>query len=460
MTSTVPTPRVLTLLIDLEKSPGARRYTDEEYNLDGFRAFLDRLGNPQAHTPWIHLAGTKGKGSTAAICEALLRAEGLRTGLFTSPHLRHFGERFRIDGEALSPEGLETLLAPLEPHVAPQAEKDRREAGGVRFRTVFEVLTAAAFLHFREARADVGVLETGLGGRLDCTNVVDPTVCIVTPIGFDHTRILGTEIERIAAEKAGILKPGRPAVLFSPQSDVQARAHRVVVERAREIGAPLVEPAGVRVLETSGARQRVAVTLPSGTETVADFALPGAHQAQNLGLAVAACEAFLQTRGRSLSAGAIERACASIRWPGRLELLPGTPPVVLDGAHCPLSASALGAGLVQLGTAAPPPHVLLWSMQADKDHRAFLREFANALPADALEAIVVFGMNGPRSANVETLANAARETLPQVRLHSANTLQDALALVRAEHGQKTLVTAGSLYFLDTIREMFRNRKSL
>lgn len=446
---------LLDRLLDLERQPQARPYSESGYNLDGFRRWVDdELGAPHRAVPWIHIAGTKGKGSTAAITESLLRAAGLRTGLYTSPHLTHYRERFRLDGAALSLEEFDAELAALEPFVL------RRHAGDhhpVDYRTVFEVLTAMAFRLFAARGVEVGVLEVGLGGRLDCTNIVDPAVAVITSIGLDHMKILGDTLEAIAGEKAGILKPGRPAVWFADTSDeAVARPHRVIAARACELGIAPTPPVAVEVLARAPDHQRVAFAW-RGRRLEARLHLLGDHQARNLGLALAAVDLFARQRGLEIDGDAIARGVEAAAWTGRLDILDATrPALVLDGAHCPLSARALGQSLDHVGLRAPGPWVLLWGMQADKDHAAFVRGLVASAPAGSIPIAVCYRVPGSRGADAGVLAQAAR-AVPLEACEASSpevALSGALALARAHAG--SVLAAGTLYTLASLREQWEH----
>src|SRR5262245_5137141 len=230
---------ILDRLLDLEKTPLAFSYTEREYDLEGFRHWLSALGSPQCEGWFLHIAGTKGKGSTGALAEGLLRGLDFPTAFYSSPHLRHFGERYRFDGQPWSFEefegALERLLARLGPEETQVLDSPHR------YRTVFEFLTLLALVEFgerdRKLRAGPGLRqvvcwETGLGGRLDCTNVVDPVVSVITTLGLDHTAVLGKEIEQIAGEKAGIMKPGRPAIIGRQHAEFADRVWPVLESRA------------------------------------------------------------------------------------------------------------------------------------------------------------------------------------------------------------------------------------
>src|SRR5437763_5546968 len=240
---------ILDRLLDLEKTPLALRYTDQEYDLEGFRRWLAGMGSPQEGQRFVHLAGTKGKGSTGVLVEGLLRGLGFPTAFYSSPHLSHFGERYRFDGVPWTFAQFESALEHLLGD--PPAGRPAARGGPDCYRTVFECLTLLALVEFGErgrrlraacpdAPPQVVCWETGLGGRLDCTNVVDPVVSVITALGLDHTALLGKEIEQIAAEKAGIIKPGRPVIVSRQYPEFYDRVWPVLTRRAAEVGATLV----------------------------------------------------------------------------------------------------------------------------------------------------------------------------------------------------------------------------
>ncbi|MEQ8822149.1 MAG: Mur ligase family protein [Sumerlaeia bacterium] len=446
---------LLDRLIDLERQPAARAYTAEAYDLEGFRRWLETMGNPQRATRALHIAGTKGKGSTAAMVEAILRGAGMRTGLYTSPHLEHYGERFRVGGAALTlaefEEALEGLIAP---HARERVEGGQAKDGA--FRTVFECLTALAFRLFADEGVEASVYEVGLGGRLDCTNVVEPAVCAITPIGRDHTRLLGDDIALIAREKAGIIKPRVPVVVFEARTPIQHDAHRVIVSRAAEVGAPMLAPAPVEILNRRPVGQRVRVTLPTGEEATAMLPLLGDHQARNLGVAVAMADRFLRDAGRGpLRAEVLARGLRALDWRGRLEVFPGPPGLVIDGAHCPTSARALGEALEHVAGVAPGPYVLLWGMQADKDARQFLHALLTSAPHDAIFQAVCYEVPGGRGAKAAALAEAARaEGLLAIE---APGLAEAVQQAAEAPGAKSVLATGTLYTLRAIEDAMGQR---
>ncbi|HWE25250.1 MAG TPA: Mur ligase family protein, partial [Myxococcales bacterium] len=296
---------------------------------------LALLGNPHLAAPVLHVAGTNGKGSTCAFADAALRAAGLKTGLYTSPHLVHFCERIRIGGEPISEEHAAGLLQEIVRRV-PWALRD----DGLTF---FELATLMGFLAFAEERVQVAVVEVGLGGRLDATNVVEPLACAVAPIGLDHVEWLGPTLEQVAAEKAGIFKKGVPAV-----SAGQPRAAaEVLVRRAAELAIPLWRPGRDYVFESRDVRpfcyvgpDNFQVSLGEAKEVGSGLALGGHYQRANAALACALLQVAGQ-RGLPVTAEHVRTGLLGARWPGRLEVVAERPLVIVDGAHNVHAAHAL-----------------------------------------------------------------------------------------------------------------------
>jgi dihydrofolate synthase/folylpolyglutamate synthase len=367
-----------------------------DLKLDRMRALMRLLGDPQDRLRIVHIAGSKGKGSTAAMLAAVLGRAGYRTGLFTSPHLTRVEERIQVDGQPVSREELTALLG------------DVRQALG-RARglepTFFEVATALGFLHFRRRGVGAAVIEVGLGGRFDSTNVCRPVLAVITSISFDHTQQLGDRLASIAAEKAGIIKPGRPVV-----SGATAPEARAVIERvARERRAPLRQ-LGVdfrydcvpgRVTADATVLPRVRVEVPrSPRRDWTELGLFGDHQAANAAVAVNAVE-VLRAQGWHVSDAAVAAGLAGVQWPARLEVVGRRPLVVLDCAHNVASAEAL---VETLGSTFPPARRwLIFAGSGDKDlsgmfrvlaphfAHAFLTRYAGSargMPADELAALL------------------------------------------------------------------------
>lgn len=421
--------------MDLRTLADAERYLDgfinrerlqgfdyERLGLERIRALLAELGHPEAKLPCVHIAGSKGKGSTALAAEALLLGAGRRVGTYTSPHLVSWRERFRIDGEPVG----EALLLRVLGGIAPASERLRRDP---RLRpSFFDVTTALALALFREADVEVGVIEVGLGGRIDSTNVVSSRVSVLTSVQLEHTDKLGTTLEAIAREKVGILRPGIP-FLHGP---LESEAHGAVAARAVAEDAPL-EEVRARVLETGPDGLRIA--LPDGREV--STAVLGPHQAHNLALAVRAAESFL---GRSLDAGELG-ALGRLRLPARVERFGD---VVLDSAHSPDSARALRRALE--GSWPERPWLLVTSVARDKDAAGILCELA-----EPTRACVLTRSEPTRSldpAELEPLAWAAGIAQVEVVADARAALARARELARPG---ELLVVTGSTYLAGALR---------
>jgi dihydrofolate synthase/folylpolyglutamate synthase len=402
------------------------------------RRLLRRLGSPDRGLRALHIAGTNGKGSTAAIAEAILRRAGRRTGLYTSPHLVDFAERVRIDGRPIGRRDLARLVARVRPAVEEISRLDRRV-------TFFEATTALALLHFAEQKVDVAVIETGLGGRLDATNLVEPLVCAITPIALEHQKQLGRTLGAIAWEKAGILKKDVPAV-SAPQP---RPARAVLVARARALGIPLAilgRDFEVRSWPNGGFDYE---GLGLSLEAVR-CGLPGPHQVQNAAVALAACERLAE-RGLRIPVIAMRRGVESARCPGRLEVVQrgasGRPRVVLDGAHNPAAARALARAL--RATFTYRRLVLVFGAMADKDHRALVRPLAREV-ARTGGLVVCTAPAFERSADPRSIGAILRAM--GVRTEVVPSVPAALdhAMNEAAPGD-IVVVAGSLYLVGEAR---------
>jgi dihydrofolate synthase/folylpolyglutamate synthase len=367
------------------------------------RALLASLGNPQSSFVSILIAGTNGKGSTAATISALLAAGGVRAGLYTSPHLVSVTERIRIEDVDVSSESLDGALGVVARIAAP----------GLRGPTYFEALTVAAFELFRRARVSVAIVEVGIGGRLDATNVLTPDVSVVTNVAADHLDVLGPALEDVAREKAGIFRKGQPALLGALGTAAGPRA--ALHAEARRIGARLVE-------------------IPPAAD--AGFSLPGAHQRQNLALALAAARAVAP-----LDEAAVSRGLAAVRWPGRLQRLEreGARPLLLDGAHNPPGALALAEHLDVTGLAGRVD--LLFGGMSDKD----LPGVFAPLAARA-RRIVLVAPESPRAEKPEAL----RARLGRPDLETADSVAEGLARLEEADGDGPVLVAGSLYLVGEV----------
>ena len=393
-------------------------------------ALLEALGRPQDHFLALHVAGTNGKGSVAALLAAALQACGLRTGLYTSPHLVRFPERIRVNGEPIP----DAALAALLDHVDAQAEAARPRIG--RDVTFFEFTTALAFTHFRQAGVQVAVIEVGMGGRLDATNVVDPLACAITSIGFDHMAYLGETIEQIAAEKAGIIKPGRAVVC----GDLPPAALAVVRSRAAALGSPVIvagEAVTVRRTRQSLAGQRLAI---EGADTpYGPLLLPllGAHQLGNVAVASALLEHIRDAFQLPIARMGVEQGFSQVRWPARFQVLEQEPPVVLDGAHNPQAARVLRATLDDL--LPERPLALVFGFLGDKDGVGFLRELAGRTRRSWAVAL-----EGERALPLDQVVAAGRMAgLDPTPAALERAVTDATTWAR-ENGGAVCIT-GSLY---------------
>ncbi len=438
MTAYSQTTAYLMGLIDYEKTP-AQIAVSRYLNLDRMREALARAGNPHTQFRAAHLAGTKGKGSTAAMTAAILRAAGHRVGLYTSPHLVAFSERIRVDGEPISESALAELVAEVEPVV------DAMRATPLGPPTFFEVATLLAFLWFARCRVDVAVLETGMGGRLDATNVVTPLVTAITTIAIDHTAELGETLELIAGEKAGIIKPGVP-VVSAPQ-DPEAAA--VIARIATERGSPLYRVGEELRLWPSTfytpRRERFSVQSEHGV--YADLACPllGEHQQTNAAVAIGIIER-LQEAGVPVQPAEIRTGLATVHWPGRLQVVRERPLLILDGAHDPASIAVLLAALARHFPGHPRRFIAGFSRE--KDWPAMLRQLA-----PAAEELLLTAANSPRAVPPDQLADEARPLLANVT--TAPDIGTALQeLLRRAAPEELLCVTGSLYLVgDALRAL-------
>lgn len=408
----------------------------DRLTLRPLRALLTRLDDPQRGRGTIHITGSKGKGSTAAMVEAMLRAGGQRTGLFTSPHLHSETERIQIDGAPISRARFAAYVEQIQPHVT-------QVLADVGPLTPFELRTALAFLAYREAGVQWQVVEVGIGGRLDSTNVLDEKhVSIFTPISLEHTAILGTTVAEITGDKAGILRAGCVAVM-SPQRESAAGVLRA---RCADLGVPLHEVAKECALSVDSATpdgQTVRLRTPRQTYRIA-LPLLGQHQVENAATAVLSVEQ-LPAAGVTVDAAAVRQGLASVRWPGRMEVLKRSPTLLVDGAHTPDSAKRLGQGI--RSTFSPRRVVAVVGLSADKDVEGFARALTGEL--GEISVIATRAMVS-RSADVDRVAQAFAACESPVRSAPDvnHAVQDALAEATASD---MVVVTGSLFVVAEAR---------
>ena len=384
--------------------------------LDRMAELVSLLGDPQRACPVIHITGTNGKTSTARMTDALLRGRGLRTGRFTSPHLVSIRERICIDGAPISPEQFVAAYNEVIPYVR---LVDERHPVAMSF---FEVLTGMAFATFADAPVDVVVLEVGVGGRLDCTNVADGVVAVITPISLDHTRLLGNTVEEIAAEKAGIIKPGAVAILAQQSLD----AAEVLLRYAVEVGATVAREGvefGVLSREQAVGGQQLALRGLRGTYEDIYLPLFGEYQASNAACALAAVEAFAGVSDEGETSGLdvalVREAFAAVTSPGRLEVVRRSPTIIIDAAHNPAGMAATSAAVQESFTFAHLTGV--FAASGDKDVPGMLAELE-----PLLDEIVVTRNSSERSMEPAEVAELAAEIFGEDRVTSADRLDDAI----------------------------------
>jgi len=407
--------------------------TKLEPSLDRIRAFMDLLGNPQTGYPLIHLTGTNGKTSTSRMIDTLLRALDLRTGRFTSPHVERMSERISVDGEPLSDEEFVAAFNDVAPYLGILDEESEHPL------SFFETIVAMAYAKFAEAPVDAAVVEVGMGGSWDATNIADGAVAVVLPIAVDHARYLGGTPAEIAVEKAGIIKPGAVAVLAEQQPDVMD----VLLARAAEVGATVVrEGVDFSVADRSAAVGGQLVSLQGLRGRYDELFLPlyGAHQAQNAAVALAAVEAFLGG-GEPLGDDVVRAAFALVTSPARLEIVRRGPSIVLDAAHNPHGAEATAAALEDSFTLDPLIGVI--GVMNDKDAEGLLAAFE-----PHLNHVVVTQNSTARAMPAEELAVTAVEIYGEDRVtvepRLADAIDKAVALAEEGSGRSSIGTGGVL----------------
>jgi dihydrofolate synthase/folylpolyglutamate synthase len=415
-----------------------------KFDLENTSVLAERLGRPDRAYPSAHIAGTNGKGSTAAFLESILRHAGFRTGLNTSPHLEKINERIRVSGEEISDAAFADVLTRIQ-----SITEELLATGKLRAHpTYFECVTAMAFEYFAQQRVEFAIFEVGLGGRLDATNIVTPVVSIITRIDFDHENFLGHSLREIAGEKAGILKPAVPVVL----AEQRAEAREVVLARAAELHSPVIDTIAAYRIESESTqdgcvRARVTEVCSGGTIDLAP-SLPGRFQLQNALNAVAAAHQLRQ-RGFLISDQDVQQGIANTVWPGRIEKLQSHPEVYLDGAHNPSAARELAAFWEE--NFADRKIYLLYGALRDKA----VDEVAGVLFPHAAEVI----FTEPRTSRAISAAQLA-----EIASHHATQssviadAEQALDYALAKAGPKDAVfVTGSLYLVGQLRHYWKQR---
>jgi len=389
---------------------------DLEPSLDRIAAVMELLGDPQKAFPVIHVTGTNGKTSTTRMIERLLREAGLSTGRFTSPHLHDIRERIALNGKPIPPEKFVAAYEEVLPYIEMVDTKSVDE-GGPRM-TYFEVVVAVAYAAFADAPVDVAVVEVGMGGSWDATNVADGTVAVVTPIALDHERFLGSSVEDIATEKAGIIKEGALAVIGVQEPEVT----EILLERAAEVGAkPAVEGSafGVLARDLAVGGQQVSIRGLSGDYNDLFLPLHGAHQGHNAAIALAAVEAFIGGGEQPLDIDVVRAGFAEVTSPGRLEIVRRSPTVLVDAAHNPAGAEALRAALEDSFNFARIIGVI--AVLADKDATQMLE-----ILEPVLDEVVVTRTTSPRAMSPRALGDLATEIYGENRVTVVDSLPEAL----------------------------------
>jgi len=412
-----------------------RRYTPEAFNLGRIERLLEAAGNPHREFRSVHVAGTKGKGSTAAMIEACVREAGYRTALYTSPHLHTFRERIRVGGEKIGRGEVVALVQELRPLVERMPEL-----------TTFEVITAMGFLHFARADVEVAVVEVGLGGRLDATNVLSPDVAVITSISLDHTYLLGDTLGEIAGEKGGIIKTGIPTVSAPQRAEAIQTLEAISLRR----DSRLVEVCrdwdyDVGPADNEGQSFSVRRISNGGSPLDGEYWIPllGRHQLENAATAVATL-GILRDAGFDLPLETVERGLRGVQWPGRMEILSQDPLVLVDCAHNPYSARTLRDALEEWFP--DRGWVMVFGASADKDIAGMLKAL---VPIS--EYTIVTRADHPRAMAPIELADVVADVGggAEVSLNVSKSLDRALAMMDPDNG---LLATGSIFLVADLRE--------
>jgi len=419
------------------------RYNVTTFDLERMNTLLRNLGNPHKKTKSVHIAGTKGKGSTATMLSRMMEANGYKVGLYTSPHVSTLHERIAVDSEMITRKEFLGLMNRIQPTLEKMGEKDNHP-------TFFEIMTAMAFLHFVDKKVDIAVIETGLGGRLDSTNVITPEVCGITSISIDHQNLLGQTIEHIAQEKAGIIKKGIPIVTV-PQDPA---AMKVLKKQAATVKAPMTVT-GRDVdfsyrFESSrehGPHTRICVTTPTSKFEHLRVPLPGEHQAINCGLALTMLDA-LKNQGFEINDEKAIAGLNNVQMTGRMEIVCRDPRVLVDAAH---NAASIRALIAAIGQHVPyDSMIIIFGCNSDKDVRGMLTELQYGA-----DKVIFTRSNSPKAVWPQDLAEMYSEICGKM-CQSALSMTEALRIAQSAISREDLITiTGSFYLVGQVKQMFQ-----
>jgi len=417
------------------------RYNRDTFNLDRMKDLLRRLGDPQTSIRAVHIAGTKGKGSTATMLAAMLAACGHKVGLYTSPHICELRERIQINGQMISQAALRRLVSRVEPHVEAMEGKP----------TFFEIFTALGFCYFADEKVDLAVIETGLGGRLDSTNVLKPLVCGLTSISLDHTQQLGTSLTAIAGEKAGILKRNVPAI----SARQSAEARQALKKAAKQASTPILFTGEdiefsyrVESSREQGCHTRVCLTTPRSRFEHLPVPLPGEHQALNCGLALALLDQ-LKAQGIAIDDDKAMQGLAGVYLPGRMEIIRRDPCTLVDGAH---NAASVQAMLRAIGQHIPyDSMVMIFGCSADKDIPGMMKQIATGA-----DKVIFTKAKNPRAADPADLAEVYDEITGRTA-QQADNLREAIAIAQSAVSREDLICiCGSFYLVGEAKKLLQS----
>ena len=422
------------------------RYNTTTFSLDRMRTLLKYLGNPHTKFKTAHIAGTKGKGSTCHMLASMLQSGGLKTGLYTSPHIVDMRERIRLNGEMISHNDLVELVKRLEPALK-KMTNDRP--------TFFEIFTAMAFCYFADQKVDIAVIETGMGGRLDSTNVITPEVTAITSISKDHMSVLGNSLTKIAEEKAGIFKKDIPAVTCIQDSEIVNVLKRVAgTAKAplQVVGQDIEFSYRFEITRPIGPHMRVCLTTESSRFEHLAVPLMGEHQAVNCGLALAMLDKLKQ-RGFTFDDSKALEGLAKVKIPGRLEVVSRDPHVIIDGAHNAASVQALFRGI---GQHIPyDSMVVIFGCNCDKDIDGMLEQIS--LGAD--KVIFTRSRNNPKAADPMELSNIYTDRYGKMA-QVAESFAHAMEIAERAITREDLVTVtGSFYLIGEAKVFFMDREA-